>query len=103
MSLLTDVLKLLAAGETLPAKYKDHALTGNYGGCRECHILPDWLLVYEIYEESVILYLTRLVLIVIYSEMFWLSGLTVEISKSLRTITTVISSLSFSPVLRPID
>lgn len=56
---LTVVLKLLQNGEELPAKYKDHALTGNYIGCRECHIEPDWLLVYEIInEELVILLLT---------------------------------------------
>ena len=38
---LTVVLKLLQNGEELPSKYKDHALTGNYIGCRECHIEPD--------------------------------------------------------------
>jgi mRNA interferase YafQ len=59
ISLLTNVLKLLAQGEPLPAKYKDHTLTGNYKGCRECHITPDWLLIYEISEKEVILYLTR--------------------------------------------
>ena len=53
------VLKLLQQGAELPAKYKDHALTGNYTGCRECHIEPDWLLVYEILNnELVILLLT---------------------------------------------
>ena len=56
---LTVVLKLLQNGEELPSKYKDHALTGNYIGCRECHIEPDWLLVYEIItEELIILLLT---------------------------------------------
>ncbi|MGL5254251.1 MAG: type II toxin-antitoxin system YafQ family toxin [Brevinema sp.] len=59
ISLLTDILKMLAAGEPLPAKNKDHALVGNYEGCRECHITPDWLLIYEVVEETVILYLTR--------------------------------------------
>ena len=60
ISLLTDVLKILAAGEPLPVKYKDHNLTGNYKGCRECHITPDWLLIYEISaNEELILYLTR--------------------------------------------
>ena len=39
------VLKLLQQGQELPAKYKDHALSGDYIGCRECHIEPDWLLV----------------------------------------------------------
>ncbi len=56
---LTEVVKMLAAGEKLPAKYKDHPLYGNYEGCRECHIGPDWLLIYEIYGQELILYLTR--------------------------------------------
>ena len=59
ISLITEILKMLAAGEPLPAKNKDHALVGNYEGCRECHITPDWLLIYEVVEETVILYLTR--------------------------------------------
>ncbi len=59
LSLLSDVIKILASGETLPPKYKDHPLTGNYEGCRECHIQPDWLLIYEIVETDIILYLTR--------------------------------------------
>lgn len=59
ISLLTIVLNILANGETLPAKYKDHYLIGNYKGCRECHITPDWLLIYEILDDELILYLTR--------------------------------------------
>lgn len=59
ISLLSDVIKRLAAGEPLPPKYKDHALTGDYKGCRECHITPDWLLVYRIHDEELILILTR--------------------------------------------
>ena len=59
LSLLTEILKKLANGESLPEKNRDHLLTGNFGGCRECHITPDWLLVYEIYEEELLLYLTR--------------------------------------------
>ena len=56
---LKTVLNLLQQGIELPAKYKDHALTRNYIGCRECHIEPDWLLVYEIInEEFIILLLT---------------------------------------------
>ena len=54
---LTVVLKLLQNGEELHSKYKDHALTGNYIGCRECHIEPDWLLVYEIINEELIILL----------------------------------------------
>lgn len=59
LSLLTEILKKLANGESLPEKNRDHLLTGNFSGCQECHITPDWLLVYEIYEEELLLYLTR--------------------------------------------
>lgn len=59
ISLLTAIIKKLAAGEQLPEKNKDHELSGNFAGCRECHITPDWLLVYEIADEKLILYLTR--------------------------------------------
>lgn len=59
LSLLTEVIKMLAAGEALPAKNKDHGLSGDYSGCRECHITPDWLLIYEIADGDLILYLTR--------------------------------------------
>lgn len=54
---LKVVLKLLQQGAELPAKYKDHALTGNYTGCRECHIEPDWLLVYEILNNELLILL----------------------------------------------
>lgn len=59
ISLLTEVIKKLAEGKPLPEKNRDHQLTGNYSCCRECHITPDWLLIYEIYKEELILYLTR--------------------------------------------
>ena len=59
LSLLRDVIKLLSEGKELSAKYKDHRLTGDYEGCRECHITPDWLLIYEIDGNMLILYLTR--------------------------------------------
>lgn len=42
--------------ETLPRQYLDHALHGQLEGCRECHIEPDWLLVYEIIENELIVY-----------------------------------------------
>ena len=48
LKLLAGVLKNLANGEPLPAKNRDHALIGDYEGCRECHIASDWLLIYEI-------------------------------------------------------
>ena len=44
ISLLNNVIDILASGLTLPEKHKDHNLIGNYKGCRECHITPDWLL-----------------------------------------------------------
>jgi mRNA interferase YafQ len=57
--LLNKVLQQLADGIPLPEKNRDHALTGNYAGCRECHIQPNWLLIYEIAEDTLFLYLTR--------------------------------------------
>jgi mRNA interferase YafQ len=57
--LLTAVIKKLAAGEKLPEKNKDHALIGNYVGFRECHISSDWLLIYRIEDNTLILYLSR--------------------------------------------
>lgn len=57
--LLETVIGLLAEQKSLPEKYRDHSLLGNYAGCRECHITPDWLLIYEINEKELILYLTR--------------------------------------------
>lgn len=59
IDLLGVVVDTLAAGKSLPEKYKDHNLTGNFKGCRECHITPDWLLIYEVSEQEIILYLTR--------------------------------------------
>jgi len=59
LSLLDNTVNLIASRVTLPERYKDHELIGDYKGCRECHITPDWLLIYEIYEEELILYLTR--------------------------------------------
>ena len=57
--LLETVIELLAGGQTLPEKYRDHALSGSYSECRECHITPDWLLIYQINNSELILYLTR--------------------------------------------
>lgn len=59
LRLLKAVIVKLANGEVLEEKYKDHELSGNFISCRECHVTPDWLLIYEIHEESLILYLTR--------------------------------------------
>ena len=60
ISLLDEVVEKLLMGEKLPKKNRDHALTGNLKDYRECHILPDWLLVYEIYEDKLVLLLTAL-------------------------------------------
>ena len=59
LDLLADVLKQLAAGQALAQKYHDHPLVWDYSGCRECNITPDWLLVYEIDQEEMFLYLVR--------------------------------------------
>ena len=59
LTALHDAIELLSWGHPLPASYHDHPLVGDYIGCRECHIAPDWLLVYEVIEDKLILYLTR--------------------------------------------
>ena len=56
---IEDVIGTLAEGRKLDPKYLDHDLTGNWKGCRECHIAPDWLLVYQIFETDLILSLVR--------------------------------------------
>ena len=55
ISKLTEVLNLLQTGEPLPEKYDDHNLKGNLKDFRECHIEPDWLLMYQIFEDELIL------------------------------------------------
>lgn len=59
IELLEQIVALLAAGQSLPEKNKDHALAGNWVGHRECHILPDWLLVYRVEDDVLVLTLTR--------------------------------------------
>lgn len=59
ISLLDEVITLLSKGEELPEKYRDHALIGNWLGHRECHILPDWLLIYRIENDVLVLTLSR--------------------------------------------
>lgn len=59
ISLLDDIIRALSRGEKLPEKNKDHPLTGNWVGHRECHILPDWLLIYRIEDDVLILTLAR--------------------------------------------
>lgn len=57
---LFEVVETLANGVSLDAKYRDHELSGHYKGTRECHIGPDWLLVYEIRNDVLVLMLYRL-------------------------------------------
>ena len=59
IDLLKDIIAALAMGEKLPEKNRDHALTGNWVGHRECHILPDWLLIYRIEDDVLVLTLAR--------------------------------------------
>ena len=59
LDLLRAAVNLLAEQKPLPEKYKDHWLTGDYTGYRECHITPDWLLVYQIKDSELILVLSR--------------------------------------------
>jgi len=56
---LDDVLQMLVAEKHLPERYRDHALVGDYIGFRECHIMPDWLLVYAIDKGKLILTASR--------------------------------------------
>lgn len=59
IDLLDDIIRALSRGKTLPEKNNDHALSGNWEGHRECHILPDWLLIYRVEEDVLILTLAR--------------------------------------------
>ena len=56
---LQEIITLLANGETLPESCFDHPLKGDYSGYRECHVEPDWLLVYKITESILVLTLYR--------------------------------------------
>lgn len=59
MGHLREVVHVLANGEKLDKKYRDHSLTGNYNKFRECHIEPDWLLIYRIDQDVLELFLFR--------------------------------------------
>ena len=59
ISLFEEVLTLLREEKTLPEKYNDHALKGEYTGHRECHITPDWLLIYKKENDMITVSLTR--------------------------------------------
>lgn len=57
---LFNVIEQLANREVLDSKYCDHGLTGTYTSCRECHIEPDWLLIYEVLDDVLVVVLFRL-------------------------------------------
>ncbi len=59
LDLLDAVVNTLASRQPLPEKNRDHALTGDYTGFRECHISPDWLLIYRVDGDDLILFLSR--------------------------------------------
>ena len=59
IELLDNIIRALSRGETLPEKNKDHELGGDWAGHRECHIQPDWLLVYRIENDVLVLTLVR--------------------------------------------
>ncbi|MDR2927167.1 MAG: type II toxin-antitoxin system YafQ family toxin [Cytophagaceae bacterium] len=55
MDLLNDAIKMLMNTGALPVQYKPHKLSGNYAGCWECHIKPDWLMIWEQNDSELIL------------------------------------------------
>ncbi|HEL0009253.1 TPA: type II toxin-antitoxin system mRNA interferase toxin, RelE/StbE family [Streptococcus equi subsp. zooepidemicus] len=59
LSLLNEVVDILASENPLPAKFRDHELIGNYIGFRECHLKPDWLLIYKVETDNLVLMLFR--------------------------------------------
>ena len=59
ISALEKVVEMLADGIVLPDEYHDYPLIGNYNGCRECHISPDWLLIYKLFDDVLVLELSR--------------------------------------------
>lgn len=59
ITLLDDIIRKLSRGEALPMRNRDHALDGDWAGHRECHILPDWLLVYRLEDGVLVLTLAR--------------------------------------------
>jgi mRNA interferase YafQ len=57
MDAMSEVIGMLQRGETLPEKYQDHTLSGDRIGQRDCHIKPDWVLIYRVREDALILQL----------------------------------------------
>ena len=68
IELLDKVVNNLAMQKTLEEKYKDHELACEFKGFRECHITPDWLLIYQIIDNELVLYLSRTGT---HSDLFW--------------------------------
>lgn len=59
LEFLEEIVEMLARREQLPEKARDHEFTGNFIGFRECHIQPDWLLIYRVHEGALLLFLSR--------------------------------------------
>ncbi len=59
IALLDKIIEKLGNGEALPPANRDHSLIGSYAGARECHVKPDWLLIYRVYEDVLVLSLIR--------------------------------------------
>lgn len=59
IDLLDDTIRILASQRVLPPEYNDHPLSGNWKSFRECHVEPDWLLVYRIEKDILVLSLQR--------------------------------------------
>lgn len=59
MRLLETVIDLLLNRQPLDERYHDHGLSGNYVGFRECHVMPDWLLIYAVDKEKLLLITSR--------------------------------------------
>ena len=55
MNKLHGTIEALMQGKTLEPRYRDHSLRGEYKDCRECHIEPDWLLIYQLTETELVL------------------------------------------------
>ena len=60
MGKLATVVELLCTGDPLPERYRDHPLSGQYAGFRDCHIEPDWVLLYRIEKNQLQLILVRM-------------------------------------------
>jgi mRNA interferase YafQ len=68
MEIIDDCIRMLAERKVLPPKYRDHELSGNWLGYRECHLQGDWLLIYRIESDDLILVLARSGS---HSDLFW--------------------------------